>query len=184
VTLAFNQIRGTARVNGVTSTIASALRGGWTYNRDLTPRAFVSTLNQYEHDGFQNLDLRFVAGAGGGVNAIKRESASLSFALGADYQRENFMSHLHRNSAESNFGDTLLWKPQKATTVTQSFRMFANLTERGEYRVNFDLGAVMALNHWLGWQVTASDRYLSNPLVGRQRNDLLMSTGLRVSFAR
>ena len=50
--------------------------------------------------------------------------------------------------------------------------------------MNFDLGAVTALKKWLGWHVTASDRFLSNPLFGRQRNDLLISTGLRISFAK
>ena len=40
------------------------------------------------------------------------------------------------------------------------------------------------LKKWLAWHVTASDRFLSNPLPGRQRNDLLLSTGLRLSFAK
>jgi len=53
----FNQIRGTARVRGESSTIASAVRGGWTYNRNVSSRLFVSTLNDYEHDRFQDLDL-------------------------------------------------------------------------------------------------------------------------------
>jgi hypothetical protein len=43
---------------------------------------------------------------------------------------------------------------------------------------------VTAIKRWLAWQVTASDRYLSNPLLGRQRNDLLLSTGFRLSFAK
>ena len=34
IMLYFNQIYGTARVNNVTSTIASAVRGGWKYNRN------------------------------------------------------------------------------------------------------------------------------------------------------
>ena len=70
------------------------------------------------------------------------------------------------------------------TNMNQSFRMFPNLSNSGEYRVNFDIGAVTALKKWLGWHVTASDRYLSNPIFGRQRNDLLLSTGLRISFAK
>ena len=78
ITLTFNQIRGSARINNVTSEIASAIRGGWSYNRDITPRFFVSTLNDYEHDRFQGLDLRFVAGGGFGVNAIKTPNTSLS----------------------------------------------------------------------------------------------------------
>src|SRR5436853_344257 len=80
VTMRFSQIRATARINGLTDTIASAIRGGWTYNRDLTPRVFVTTLNDYDHDRFQQLDLRFVAGGGFGLNAVKNESTVLSFS--------------------------------------------------------------------------------------------------------
>ncbi len=40
------------------------------------------------------------------------------------------------------------------------------------------------LKKWLGFHVTAADSFLSNPLFGRQRNDVLISTGLRISFAR
>ena len=46
------------------------------------------------------------------------------------------------------------------------------------------LGAVTNLNRWLSWQVTASDRFLSNPVAGRRRNDVLFTTGLRLKFAR
>jgi hypothetical protein len=54
----------------------------------------------------------------------------------------------------------------------------------GDYRMTFDLGAVTAINRWLVWQVTASDRFLTDPLPGRQRNDVLLATGFRISFAR
>jgi putative salt-induced outer membrane protein YdiY len=184
ITLSFNQIYGTARVDNVTSTIASALRGGWSYNRQLGNRLFASTLNDYEHDRFQNLDLRFVAGGGLGFNAIKGEMTNLTFQAGGDYERENFMQGLERDSAEANFGNDFLHKFSSVSSVTQSFRFFNNLSHTGEYRMNCDIGAVTALKKWLGWHVTASDRFLSNPVFGRQRNDLLLSTGLRVSFAR
>ena len=184
LTITFSQIYGSARANGVNSTTASALRGGWSYNRNVSDRIFLSTLNDYEHDRFLDLDLRFVAGAGMGLNAIKQPNTSLTFAAAADYNRENFSSNVHRNSAELNFGDDFVHKFSPTTSVTQAFRVFPNLSYGGEYRVNFDLGAVTALKKWLGWHVTASDRFLSNPVFGRQRNDLILSTGLRVSFAK
>jgi putative salt-induced outer membrane protein len=184
ITLTFNQIRGSARIAGVSAEVANAIRGGWSYNRDITPRFFVTTFNDYEHDRFQGLDLRFVAGAGVGVNAIKTPNTSLSLLGAGDYSRENFIAGVHRNSAELNFGDDFLHRFSPTTSINQSFRMFPNLSNTGEYRVNFDIGAVTAIKKWLGWHVTASDRYLSNPLFGRQRNDLLLSTGLRVSFAK
>jgi hypothetical protein len=183
VSLNFNQIYGTARVNGVTGKIASALHGGWSYNRDLNDRFFVSTFNLYDHDRFQKLDLRLVAGAGFGVNAVKNPRTTLSFTGASNYSRENFTDGIHRNSAEANFGNDLVHKFTSVTSLTQSFRVYPNLTNRGEYRLSFDLGAVTALRKWLAWQVSAGDRYLSNPVLGRQRNDLLISTGLRVSFS-
>lgn len=184
LTFTFNQIYGTARANGVTSTIANAIRGGWSYNRNVTDRLFVTVMNDYDHDTFLDLDLRFVAGGGFGYNAIKKPDTSLAFVGAVDYNRENFNSGVHRNSAELNFGNDFLHKFSPTTNVTQSLRIFPNLSETGEYRVAFDLGAVTALKKWLGWHVTASDRFLSNPLFGRQRNDLIVSTGLRLSFAK
>jgi Protein of unknown function, DUF481 len=180
----FNQIYGTARADGITATTASAVRGGWSYNRNVSPRMFLSTMNDYEHDRFQNLDLRFVAGGGVGVNAVKRERLNVSVVGGMDYSRENFMNNLTRNSGEANFGDDVLFKLLGGSSLTQSFRMFPNLTETGAYRFNFDLGTQTAIKKWLGWQVNASDRFLSNPVFGRQRNDLVLSTGFRLSFAK
>jgi hypothetical protein len=184
IAVTVNQLFGTATINNVSSTVANAIRGNWTYNRDLTPGFFLSTLNSYEHDQFQLLNLRFVAGAGAGYNVIKKERTTLALSAGGDYEHEAFSQGLARSSAEANFGDELSHKFSGVTSVTQSFRYFANLSDTGQYRVNFDLGTVTAIRRWLGWHVTASDRFLSNPVFGRQRNDLLLTTGLRLSFAR
>lgn len=183
IALDFKEIHSTARVNNITDTVASAIRFGWTYNRDITSRLFVATINDYEHDRFQNLDLRFVAGAGLGVNLIKKDNTVLSVLGGANYNRENFLDHVHRNSAEANFGNDFVHKFSAATNVTQSFRFFTNLSDTGNYRVNFDISGVTAIKKWLGWHLTASDRFLSNPVFGHQRNDVLLSTGLRITFA-
>jgi hypothetical protein len=180
----FSQIYGTATVNHVSSAVANAMRGGWTYDHALNGRFFLSTLNDYEHDAFQNLKLRFVLGGGLGINAIKGERTNLSFITGGDYDRENFNQALDRNSGEINFGDVFTHKFNGAMSLTQSFRYFVNLSEGGEYRINFDTSAVTALRKWLGWHVTASDRFLSNPVFGRQRNDMLLSTGFRLTFAQ
>jgi hypothetical protein len=184
VTITFNQIRGTARLDGINSLIASAIRGGWTYNRNISPRVFVSPFNDYERDRFQDLSLRFVAGGGLGLIAIKSERTSLRVEGGLDYVHESFRKGVSHQAGEANFGDDLLVKLNGLTTVTQSFRMFPSLTSTGQYRANFDLGTVMTLKKWLGWHLTASDRYLNNPALGRLRNDILLSTGLRLSFAR
>jgi hypothetical protein len=62
--------------------------------------------------------------------------------------------------------------------------MFHNVSDPGPYHINFDLGTVMTVSRWLSWQLTVSDRFLSNPVFGRQRNDVLYTTELRLRLAR
>ena len=182
--LRFNQINSSATLNGKNSATAKAIRGGVTYEHNVKPRVFLSAFNDYEYDQFQNLDLRFVAGGGLGFHALKSERASLDLTAGANYSHEAFSNNLSRSSAEMFWGDDMTYKLSRSSVITQSYRMFNNLTRTGEYRMNFDAGAVTTLRKWLSWQITASDRYLSNPVIGRQRNDILLSTGLRASFVR
>ena len=181
----FNQIYSTGKaVDGSSVKTAQATRGGWAYNRNVSPRVFVNLFNDYEYDLFQDLDLRFVIGGGLGYTLIKNEQTQLDLLGGPAYNREKFSTPLTRNSAEAYWGDNLVHKFSKITSLTQSFRMFNNLSELGEYRVNFDVGTVTTVKKWLSWQLTASDRYLSNPILGRKHNDVLFTTGIRVSFAR
>jgi len=183
-TLYYNQIYATATVNRVGSATAQAVRGGWAYNRNVSPRLFLNTFNDYEYDKFQNLDLRFVLGGGLGLSAIETERSQLDVLAGADYDRERFSAAPSRNSAEAYWGDDFSHKLNARASLRQSFRMFNNLSDTGVYRMNFDLSANTNLWKWLSWQLTGSDRFFSNPVPGRQRNDLLLTTGFRISFAR
>jgi putative salt-induced outer membrane protein YdiY len=180
----FNQIFSSALVDGVSAATAKAIRGGWSYNRNLKPRLLWNLFNDYEYDRFQDLDLRVVLGGGLGYTMIKQERKRLDVLGGAAYNREEFSTPLIRNSAEAYWGDDFNYKPSHITEFQQKFRIFHNLSDLGSYRVNFDLSAVMNLNRWLAWHLTISDRLLSDPVAGRQRNDVLYTTGLRLRFAR
>jgi Protein of unknown function, DUF481 len=81
-------------------------------------------------------------------------------------------------------GEELATKLNGRTTLSEKFSLFPNMTNTGEYRFQFDATAATKLKNWLGWQVTYSDRYLSNPVPGLKKNDVLLSTGLRLSFGK
>jgi putative salt-induced outer membrane protein YdiY len=182
----FNSIRSEATVDGVNSQTANAVRGGWGYNRNLSSKAFLNVFNDYEYDKFQSLDLRLVLGAGAGYHAWAGEKGFLDVVAGGAWNRESFSPDpdpsFTRNSAEAYWGNNFSYKLNSRTSLTQGFRMFNNLSNSGEYRMNFDLGATTALTEWLSWNVALSDRYLSNPVPGRKANDILYSTGLGFSF--
>jgi hypothetical protein len=62
--------------------------------------------------------------------------------------------------------------------------MFNNLSDTGNYRVNFDLAIVTKIRRWISWNVAVGDSYLSNPVPGRKTNDWLYTTGLGVTFGK
>ncbi|MDA1313713.1 MAG: DUF481 domain-containing protein [Acidobacteria bacterium] len=184
----FNSIRSTATINGGSERTANAIRGGWAHNRNLGSKMFLNGFNDYEYDEFQSLDLRVVFGGGLGYHLWRGKKGSMDVVGGAAWNRETFDPApdptFTRNSAEAYWGNNLSYELNARTTFTQGFRMFNNLSNSGEYRLNFDLGAATELTDWLTWNVSLSDRFLSNPLPGRQSNDLLYSTGLGFSFGR
>jgi putative salt-induced outer membrane protein len=186
----FNSIRSSSAVNGVNSQTARAIRGGWAYAHDVAgKKIFLNAFNDYEYDKFQSLDLRVVIGGGAGYQVWKRGDNRLSALGGADWDRDAFgasgsTAAFNRSSAEFYWGDDFNYKLRSRTTLLESFRMFDNLSNGGEYRMNFDVTAATQITHWLNWNISLSDRYLSNPASGRKANDLLYSTGLGFSWAR
>jgi putative salt-induced outer membrane protein YdiY len=182
--LYFNIIKASAVVNGKSASTAQAVRGGVGYNHNVSPRMFVNVFNDYEYDRFQNLDLRFVLGGGFGVHAVKTERSKLDLLGGAGFNHSKFSTPLTRNSAELYWGDEYALKLTGASSLVQSFRMFNDLTNTGQYRVNFDVGLSTKLAKWLNWNVSLSDRYLNHPAPGRKTNDFLYTTGVGITFAR
>ncbi len=87
-----------------------------------------------------------------------------------------------RKSGEALLGEEVTYKLSSISSLAQRAVLYPNLSETGEYRFSFDTTAVTKLTKSLGWQVTLSDRFISNPLPGTQKNDLLLTTGLRVTL--
>ncbi|MCW5962575.1 MAG: DUF481 domain-containing protein [Bryobacterales bacterium] len=186
----FNSIRSSARLIGQDDSeqTAEAIRGGWAYNRNIAKSFFFNSFNDYEYDKFQSLDLRVVLGGGLGYHLWRGERGRLDLQGGSAWNREKFDPApdpvFVRNSAEAYWGNDFQYKLNSRTTITQGFRMFNNLSNGGEYRMNFDAGATTTLTKWLNWTVAVSDRYLSNPVPGRMANDVLYTTGLGFTFSR
>ena len=107
--------------------MASAIHGDWEYNRNVSPRFFVATLNSYEHNQFQDLDLRFVAGGGFGWNSIKSDRANLTVTGGGDYDREAFRG-APRGIRAKPISETIFLVQvfRRATSITQSARYYPN----------------------------------------------------------
>lgn len=189
----YTEIYSSSNASGTSLTTANAKRGGIAYNLNVAPKMFVFGLVNLENDEFQHLDLRFAPAGGVGYHAIKNANTTLDLSLGASLDKEFFSAPLGspagtagvtHSYAEVLFGEELNHKFSKTFSMHENLVMFPNLSSVGEYRMNFDISAVAAIKKWMGFHVSASDRYLSNPLPGLKTNDILFTTGLRFTFAK
>jgi putative salt-induced outer membrane protein len=193
ITVNYMQIYSTSNASGPNLTTANAKRGGIAYDLNLRPKMFIFGLVNLESDQFQSLDLRFAPAGGVGYHAMKRPNTILDFTLGASMNKEFFSPtastpagspSLTQTYAEVLFGQELTHKFSKTTSLHEVLALYPNASSPSEFRGNFDISLASAIKKWMSFQISASDRYLSNPLPGRKTNDILFTTGLRFTFAK
>ncbi|HSC45074.1 MAG TPA: DUF481 domain-containing protein [Candidatus Acidoferrum sp.] len=181
-------------------TTANAVHGGARYEFNLRPRIYAFAFTDFDSDALQNLNLRNVVGGGLGYHVIKSKNTQFDVFGGGSFNQEYFASYVTANPApppatvlvasqsrhfgEIVLGETLSTKLGPRTTVSEQVSLFPNLSSTGDYRLTVDANAVTKIKNWLGWQLTFSDRYISDPPLGLKGNDVLLSTGLRVTFGR
>lgn len=180
--LSFAQIYSTQHSTEPFGKTANRVSGDARYDRDISKRVFAYGGSAFDFDEFQDLDLRSVLGGGFGWHVIARDTHTLDFAGGGNWNREKFSTGLTRNSGEISFNEKSEHQINRTFKIFQSLLVLPNLSQRGEYRLSFDGGTDLKLNRYLSWTFAVSDRYLSNPVSGNNKNDLLLTTGLRLSF--
>lgn len=177
-------IRASNSTSGTRVQTANAARGGARYELNVTKKLFAFGFTDIESDQFQRLDLRVAPGGGFGWHVYKKDKNFFDVFGGASYNREFFFDNVNRSSAEVLFGNEMGYQFTKIFGVTEKFVFFPNISDTGNYRINFDSSAVAKIAKWLSWQLTFSDRYLSRPVGGTKNNDSVFTTGVRVTFAR
>jgi putative salt-induced outer membrane protein YdiY len=170
--------------NGLSVLAANSIRGGLKYDLNITPKMYTFGSTDLEFDEFQRLDLRFVPAGGLGYHWIKNKNTVWDLFGGGSLNREFFASGLKRTSGEVLMGNELSHKFAGVFTISEKIVFYNNVTSSGNYRLNADVGFAAAIKKWLSYQVTGSNRYLSNPLPGRKTNDLVITTGVRLVFNR
>jgi hypothetical protein len=176
--------------------ITSSIRG----DLNVSPRFFVFAVAGFQTNELQHLDLRQIYGGGVGYHVIKTDRTVFDVFGGFNYARDEFSSYvltnpspppptttiaaITRNSAEALIGEEFDAKFSKRSALTQRFVVFPNLSHPGDYRFQFNAALATQLNTWLSWQFTFTDNFISYPPPGLKGNDLVLSTGLRVTWGK
>lgn len=182
ITLYANTVYATNDAAGaVPSVTANTTQAGARYAHDLTMRLFGYGSADFQTDALQGLNLRSVWGGGLGFHLLNSDRTTLDLLGGLNYTRESYTT-LSRNFAAFTMGEELMHKLGVSTLLNEKLYFFPDLNQTGEYRATFNLGTVTKLSKWLGWQNAFGDIYVTNPPTGKKKNDILLTTGLNVSF--
>ena len=163
---------------------ANVNRGGARLDHGFDSRFFLFANTDFMTDGLQDLNLRSVVGGGIGYHLLKRDNATLDLLGGANFTHENY-TEVQRSLAAGQVGEEFTLKLGRSTTILQNLAFFPDLSgSPGNSRTSFSLSTVTKVAKWLGWQNNVSDSYVTNPPVGKKRNEFVLTSGLHLSFSR
>jgi YD repeat-containing protein len=178
--------------------IAHQITGGVRADVNVSERWFVFAATDFNSNALQNLNLQNVIDGGFGGHVIKTKTTQFDIFAGAGYNQEFFGAYTLPNptpppatnpfpavtqrNAVANAGETFSTKLGSRSTFTETFNYFPNLSGPSGYRYTFNTVLSTAISRWLGWQFSLNDNFLSNPPFGIKKNDLILSTGLRLTF--
>ena len=172
---------------GSKSVTANDIRGGAQYDHDLNPRLFGFGSADYEYNELQDLNLRQIYSGGLGVHVIKQTGTTFDVLFGANYTRESYSASTiaapeQRNIAGVTLGEDFTHQFWKTNAFTEQFNFYPDLSDTGQYRFALNTTLTNKLYKWLSWQTTGSDVFVSDPIPGVKKNDLILTTGLNIAF--
>jgi putative salt-induced outer membrane protein len=160
------------------------------YDKNLNARVFVFVAGDFTHNELQSLDLQQIYSGGLGWHVINRPNTTLDVLTGANYTRASYSgptttgaTNVQQNYIALTVGEDFVKKIGPASSFSEDFSYYPDLNALGQYRFAGDAAWVTQIKKWFGWQVSIGDRYISNPpILGTKSNDLVLSTGVKVSF--
>jgi putative salt-induced outer membrane protein YdiY/preprotein translocase subunit YajC len=163
---------------------AQSVWSGARYDVNVNKNWFGFASGDFEYNKPQKLNLRAVLGGGAGYHAVQRDRIKLDLTAGVTNNYENFAGGEKRNSAEFLLGEEAKIKLHERARLNNRIVFYPNISRFGDFRALMDASLQTDINSWLGWHLTVGNRYNSRPVQQTEKNDFLMSTGLRVSFGK
>ena len=187
-TLTAASLYSTSTANNVTTPSANNFFGALRYSRNITKRLFGFGLFAGGYDHLQLLDERLSPSGGLGFHVIASKVTTLDLLGGIGYTYENYSAGgvnnmgLVNNFINATVGEEFAHNFTANTAVTENLYFFPYLNDTGNYRGAFNFGVASKFYRALTWNLNFGDIYNSVPVPGKRNNDLVLTTGLGVTF--
>jgi putative salt-induced outer membrane protein YdiY len=172
----------TSTAAGITTTTANTLGGAIRYNHNLTKGLFAWGLFSGMYDDLQDLNERLSPNGGLGYHVINSKVTTLDLFGGIGYTYENYSNGVVNNYINATVGEEFTHSFTANTAVNEKLYFFPYLNNAGNYRGTFDFGLASKFYRAFTWNLNFGDIYNSKPIVGKKNNDLVLTTGLGITF--
>jgi putative salt-induced outer membrane protein YdiY len=157
---------------------------------NLTSQFYAFALGEGERDDIAGLQSRLTAGGGVGWKFFNTEALKFDVFGGAGYVAEDFDApRLIDGAVRSSYnyatllaGEESVHKFGQSTTARQRLVVYPNLSNRGEYRAQWDAGIAVPASQSFNLTAGLSVRHNSDPGSGVKRTDTLVTAGIQVKF--
>ena len=164
------------------NTSANTFGGLIRYDRNISRRWFIYGAFAGMYDALQDLNYRITPAGGLGFHAIATPATTLDLLVGLGYTRESYYDGTINNLVTATVGDEFSHKLTHNTSITQNLYYLPSLNQTSNYRVNGSFGIATKLNGWMTANANFLDQYVSQPVLGNKKNNVLFTTGLGFTF--
>lgn len=169
---------------------ADQFRLGAKYDWNLSARMYVFGTTEIESDTVANLDSRLMLGGGVGWRFVNTDTTKFEVFGGGGYVSDRYDgARFIDGSLRSSYsyptllaGEESSHKMGQSTTARQRLVIYPNLSNRGEYRAQWDGDIQVAATQAMNLTAGLSVRRNSDPGAGVKKTDTLFTTGITVKF--
>lgn len=177
-----NILRSSARSSSDVHVASTSLSTGVRQDWLLTASNFAFLLLQFERIEPQNVRRREIYGLGVGRDVLRASFGGLSVLSGATFVRQQILTGAQGQHSESLVGEKLTLRLSRQVNLVHQGNFYPNLNTLGDYRLDANTTVVTKLTPRFTINTTCMNRYLSTPVPGHAKSELIVSTGLGIQF--
>jgi putative salt-induced outer membrane protein len=164
-------------------TTQNAVWGGFRYDRDINRNMFGFGSWDFERDRPRGLKFRSVIGGGFGHHTIKNDRTELDVLLGLAWNRA-WQIGSFTDTPEILAATVLKHKLNERLKVQNTFTFYQDVSDVSKNRFIFDGSLSADITRRVGWYITVGDRFSNRPFGTAQKNDFLLTTGIKWNFGK
>lgn len=151
------------------------------YNRLISDRLFVYARADFFKDQLADIDYRVSLSPGAGYYFIKNSKVTLSGEVGPGYVWEK-VGGSSEDYWSLHVGEKFTWEINDRARLWQSLSYDPEVSDFENFLLRAELGAEADILENLSLRAVLIDIYRNVPAAGREKNDLLLITGIAYKF--